>query len=128
MKPRRPQIGTRRHQTGSDPSPPKSRSLALLTAAKDHHPMPRFSASPTRKFLIASALALGAARSAVIGLSLAGAPAHAQITVFDTCNSSPKLPPAARTTEQITKQVRSHQPDARTPPNHPTNTHRKHYT
>src|SRR3546814_10492931 len=111
MKPRRPQIGTRRHQTGSDPSPPKSRSLALLTAAKDHHPMPRFSASPTRKFLIASALAIGAAGSAVIGLSLAGAPAHAQITVFDPSNYSQNLLTAARTLEQITNQVRSLQKD-----------------
>src|SRR3546814_17388998 len=102
MKPRRPQIGTRRHQTGSDPSPPKSRSLALLTAAKDHHPIPRFSASPTRKFLIASALALGSAGSAVIGLSLAVAPAHAPITLFDPSTYSQNLPPPAPTPEQIT--------------------------
>src|SRR3546814_3630178 len=65
--------------------------------------MPRFSASPTRKFLIASALAIGAAGSAVIGLSLAGAPAHAQITVFDPSNYSQNLLTAARSEEHTSE-------------------------
>lgn len=74
--------------------------------------MPRSPASPTRKYLIASALALAAAGSAVIGLSLPGAPAHAQITVFDPSNYSQNLLTAARTLKQITNQVRSLQNQA----------------
>lgn len=65
-----------------------------------------------RKFLIASALTLAAGGSLVVGLSLTGAPANAQLTVFDPSNYGQNLLTAARTLQQINNQIQSLQNEA----------------
>jgi P-type conjugative transfer protein TrbJ len=62
------------------------------------------------KFLIASALALGAAGS--LGMAIYATPASAQITVFDPTNYSQNLLTAARTLSQINNQIQSLQNEA----------------
>ena len=67
---------------------------------------------PIRKYVIAGALGIGAAGAAITGMSLSGAPAHAQITVFDPSNYSQNLLTAARTLQQINNQIQSLQNQA----------------
>lgn len=67
---------------------------------------------PIRKYLIASTVALGAASSLVIGLTVPSTPANAQLTVFDPNNYSQNLLTAARTLQQINNQIRSLQNEA----------------
>lgn len=70
--------------------------------------LPRLVAS--RKYLVASALAL--ASSGALMMALVATPAHAQITVFDPGNYSQNVLTAARTLEQINNQIRSLQNQA----------------
>jgi P-type conjugative transfer protein TrbJ len=67
---------------------------------------------PLKKYLIASALGLGAAGSLVMGFSVPSMPAQAQITVFDPGNYSQNLLTAARTLQQINNQIQSLQNQA----------------
>jgi len=67
---------------------------------------------PTRKFLIATALGLGAIGSLAVPLMMPSAPAHAQFTVFDPSNYSQNLLTAARTLQQVNNQIRSLQNQA----------------
>jgi P-type conjugative transfer protein TrbJ len=66
----------------------------------------------TRKYLIASALGLGAAGSLVMGITMTVTPAQAQITVFDPGNYSQNILTAARTLQQVNNQIRSLQNQA----------------
>lgn len=66
----------------------------------------------SRKYLIASALGIGAAGSLTMGLTLTSTPARAQITVFDPNNYSQNLLTAARTLQQINNQIQSLQNEA----------------
>ena len=65
-----------------------------------------------RKYLVATALGLGALGSLACALTLPGAPAHAQITVFDPTNYSQNLLSAARALSQINNQIQSLQNEA----------------
>lgn len=65
-----------------------------------------------RKYLVASALGLGAAGSVVIGITMTATPAQAQFTVFDPSNYSQNLLTAARTLQQVNNQIRSLQNQA----------------
>ncbi len=65
-----------------------------------------------RKFLIATALGLGAAGSLAMGIVTTSAPAQAQITVFDPSNYSQNILTAARTLSQINNQIQSLQNEA----------------
>ena len=71
-----------------------------------------FASSRARKYLITSALALGAAGSLIMGLATSCSPAHAQITVFDPGNYSQNILTAARTLQQINNQIQSLQNEA----------------
>jgi len=66
----------------------------------------------TRKYLIASALGLGATGSLIMGVLATTQPAHAQFTVFDPSNYSQNLLTAARTLQQINNQITSLQNQA----------------
>lgn len=66
----------------------------------------------SRKYLIASALGLGAVGSLIMGVSVPTTPAHAQLTVFDPNNYSQNILTAARTLQQINNQVQSLQNEA----------------
>ena len=68
--------------------------------------------APIRKYLVATALSLGAAGSLACALALPSAPAHAQITVFDPTNYSQNLLSAARALSQINNQIQSLQNEA----------------
>ena len=68
--------------------------------------------APIRKYLVATALGLGALGSLACALTLPGAPAHAQITVFDPTNYSQNLLSAARALSQINNQIQSLQNEA----------------
>src|SRR3546814_5367621 len=59
---------------------------------------------PLRRFLVASALAWGAAAGMGAGLLLQSSPAHA-IPVFDSANYAQNLLTAARTLQQINQQI-----------------------
>lgn len=63
----------------------------------------------TRKYLIASALGLGAACSLTMGFATS---AHAQITVFDPSNYGQNILTAARTLQQVNNQIQSLQNEA----------------
>ena len=65
-----------------------------------------------RKYLTASALALGTGGSLVMGLVTTTTPAAAQITVFDPGNYSQNILTAARTLQQINNQIQSLQNEA----------------
>jgi P-type conjugative transfer protein TrbJ len=65
---------------------------------------------PLSRYLIASALALGAAGS--LGMALQATPASAQFTVFDPTNYSQNLLTAARSLQQINNQIQSLQNQA----------------
>jgi P-type conjugative transfer protein TrbJ len=65
-----------------------------------------------RKYLVASALGLGAAGSLVMGITMTATPAQAQFTVFDPSNYSQNLLTAARTLQQVNNQIRSLQNQA----------------
>ena len=65
-----------------------------------------------RKYIVATALGLGALGSLACALTLPGAPAHAQITVFDPTNYSQNLLSAARALSQINNQIQSLQNEA----------------
>lgn len=65
-----------------------------------------------RKYLIASALGLGAVGSLVMGVSVPSTPAHAQLTVFDPGNYSQNILTAARTLQQVNNQIQSLQNQA----------------
>jgi len=67
----------------------------------------------SRKYLIASALGLGAVGSLVIGICVPSTPAHAQLKVFDPGNYSQNILTAARTLTQINNQIQSLQNQAR---------------
>src|SRR3546814_3136479 len=67
---------------------------------------------PFRKFLIASALGLGATGALVMGVTVPSTPAHAQFTVFDPSNYSQNLLTAARTLQQVNNQIQSLQNEA----------------
>ncbi len=67
---------------------------------------------PTRKYLIATALGVGALSSLAVTLIVPSAPAHAQFTVFDPSNYSQNLLTAARTLQQVNNQIRSLQNQA----------------
>lgn len=67
---------------------------------------------PSRKHLIASLLAAGAAGALAIAIGLSSAPAHAQLTVFDPGNYSQNILTAARALNQINNQIRSLQNEA----------------
>jgi P-type conjugative transfer protein TrbJ len=64
------------------------------------------------KYLIASALGLGAVGSLIMGISVPSTPAHAQLTVFDPGNYSQNILTAARTLTQINNQIQSLQNEA----------------
>src|SRR3546814_12819816 len=66
---------------------------------------------PLRRFLVASALAWGAAAGMGAGLLLQSSPAHA-IPVFDSANYAQNLLTAARTLQQINQQIQSLQNEA----------------
>lgn len=66
----------------------------------------------TRKYAIASALALGAAGALAMGLMVSSA-AHAQWTVFDPSNYFQNLLTATRTLQQVNNQMRMLQNQAR---------------
>lgn len=68
-------------------------------------------AVPSKKTLIAGALALGTVGSLAMGL-VTSAPAHAQITVFDPTNYSQTLLTAARALQQINNQIQALQNQA----------------
>lgn len=65
-----------------------------------------------RKFLIATALGLGAAGSLAMGVLTTSQPAHAQIATFDAGNYSQNILTAARTLQQINNQIQSLQNEA----------------
>lgn len=65
-----------------------------------------------RKFLIATALGLGAAGSLAMGVLTTSSPAHAQIATFDAGNYSQNILTAARTLQQINNQIQSLQNEA----------------
>ncbi len=65
-----------------------------------------------RKYLIASALGLGAVGSLIMGVSVPSTPAHAQLTVFDPGNYSQNILTAARTLQQVNNQIQSLQNQA----------------
>lgn len=65
---------------------------------------------PLSSYLMATALALGAAGS--LGMALHVSPASAQFTVFDPSNYSQNLLTAARTLQQINNQIQSLQNEA----------------
>src|SRR3546814_17506165 len=67
---------------------------------------------PFRKFLIASALGLGATGALVMGVTVPSTPARAQFTVFDPSNYSQNLLTAARTLQQVNNQIQSLQNEA----------------
>jgi len=67
---------------------------------------------PVRKYLIASALGLGATGALVMGVTVPSTPAHAQFTVFDPSNYSQNLLTAARTLQQVNNQIQSLQNEA----------------
>lgn len=67
---------------------------------------------PTRKYLIATVLGVGALGSLAVTLIVPSAPAHAQFTVFDPSNYSQNLLTAARTLQQVNNQIRSLQNQA----------------
>src|SRR3546814_9909432 len=60
----------------------------------------------SRKYLIASALGLGAAGTLVMGVMVPSQPVHAQWTVFDPSNYSQNILTAARTLQQVNNQIR----------------------
>ena len=60
---------------------------------------------PFKKYLMASALAVGAAGSLVMGVVTTTTPARAQLTVFDPGNYSQNILTAARTLQQINNQI-----------------------
>src|SRR3546814_3007087 len=60
----------------------------------------------SRKYLIASALGLGAAGTLVMGVMVPSQPVHAQWTVFDPSNYSQNILTAARTLQKDKKQIR----------------------
>ena len=70
------------------------------------------SRSPVRKYLIASALGLGATGAIIAGTGMTSVPASAQISVFDPANYSQNLLTAARTLQQINQQIQSLQNEA----------------
>src|SRR3546814_12546414 len=59
----------------------------------------------SRKYLIASALGLGAAGTLVMGVMVPSQPVHAQWTVFDPSNYSQNILTAARTLQQVNNQI-----------------------
>lgn len=65
-----------------------------------------------RKYLVTSALCLGAAGLPVMGVVMTATPAHAQITVFDPGNYSQNILTAARTLQQVNNQIQSLQNEA----------------
>jgi P-type conjugative transfer protein TrbJ len=65
-----------------------------------------------RKFLIATALGLGAAGSLAMGVLTTSSPASAQIATFDAGNYSQNILTAARTLQQINNQIQSLQNEA----------------
>jgi len=65
-----------------------------------------------RKYLVASALGLGAVGSLVMGITMTAMPAQAQITVFDPGNYSQNILTAARTLQQVNNQIQSLQNEA----------------
>ncbi|MES2443992.1 MAG: P-type conjugative transfer protein TrbJ [Pseudomonadota bacterium] len=67
---------------------------------------------PARKFLIATALGLGAAGSLAMGVLTTSSPASAQIATFDAGNYSQNILTAARTLQQINNQIQSLQNEA----------------
>lgn len=71
--------------------------------------MPR---NPIRKYVLASALGLGAAGAVFMGVSMSSAPASAQLSVFDTSNYAQNLLTAARALTQINNQIQSLQNEA----------------
>ena len=71
---------------------------------------PRHLPRPLSRYLVASALALGAAGS--LGIALWTSPASAQFTVFDPTNYSQNLLTAAHTLQQINNQIQSLQNQA----------------
>jgi type IV secretion system protein TrbJ len=70
------------------------------------------SRSHVRKYLIASALGLGATGALVMGLTVPSTPARAQLTVFDPTNYTQNLLSAARALQQINNQIQSLQNEA----------------
>jgi P-type conjugative transfer protein TrbJ len=68
--------------------------------------------SPVRKYLLASALGLGATGAVIAGVGMASAPASAQISVFDPTNYRQNLLTAARTLQQVNQQIQSLQNEA----------------
>ena len=67
---------------------------------------------PARKFLIATALGVGAAGSLAMGVLTTSSPASAQIATFDAGNYSQNILTAARTLQQINNQIQSLQNEA----------------
>jgi P-type conjugative transfer protein TrbJ len=67
---------------------------------------------PSRKYLVAAALGLGALGSLACALAVPSTPAHAQLTVFDPTNYSQNLLSAARALSQVNNQIRSLQNEA----------------
>lgn len=65
----------------------------------------------SRKYLIASALGIGAASSLAIGIAMTSTPAQA-LVVFDPNNYSQNILTAARTLQQINNQIKSLQNEA----------------
>src|SRR3546814_3945062 len=70
--------------------------------------MPR----PLRHHIVTGLLGLGAIGSLAFTVVLPGAPASAQISVFDPSNYSQNLLTAARTLSQVNNQIRSLQNEA----------------
>lgn len=66
-----------------------------------------------RKYLIASALGLGTTGALVMGLTVPGTPAQAQLKVFDPTNYTQNLLSAARALQQINNQIQSLQNEAK---------------
>jgi len=66
----------------------------------------------TRKYLVASALGLGATGALVMLVTVPSTPAHAQLSVFDPSNYSQNLLTAARTLQQVNNQIQSLQNEA----------------
>jgi P-type conjugative transfer protein TrbJ len=67
---------------------------------------------PFRKYLLASALGLGATGAVVVAMGVPSTPASAQWTVFDPTNYTQNLLIAARTLQQINNQIQSLQNEA----------------
>ena len=67
---------------------------------------------PVRKYLLTSALGLGAIGAVIAGNGMTSAPASAQISVFDPTNYRQNLLTAARTLQQVNNQIRSLQNEA----------------